>query len=205
MQRPLQPIKLPPIERHLTDDPQITKAKNDLAPIVLGTTVGMTIGLAGGPIGVLVGGIVGAGLGIFGLPIGNKKEKKNILPSWSADETGYRLSVNGEWINQRTKNEWRGNDLLVIDPVTQQCFLLEDYKNRKDNQIRSAKILPSWYADGTGYWLSVNGEWINQRTKNEWRGNDLLVIDPVTQQCFLLEDYKNIKDKQVRPAKIVNQ
>jgi hypothetical protein len=60
---------------------------------------------------------------------------------WSAGETGYRLYVNGESINARTKNEWRDDDLLVFDPKIQQYYLFENYKQRKDNRLRPAIII----------------------------------------------------------------
>lgn len=127
---------------------------------------------------------------------------------WSAENWSYDLYVNGEAIQLRTKNEWRSNDLLIFYPKDNLYFLFIDYANKQDNQLRPAESIYSpngtlWSADSSGYDLYVNGEAIHQRTKSEWRGNDLLVIDPQEKLQFLFKNYTFKKDNQLRPAEIV--
>ncbi|MBN2093461.1 hypothetical protein JW964_27805 [candidate division KSB1 bacterium] len=137
--------------------------------------------------------------------VNNKTDTLNQKEAtWSADSTGYNLYVHGE--RKNTKNEWRGNDLLVFVPTERLYFLFRDYNNKKDNQLRPAEFVNSpsgtlWSADSTGYILYVNGEC--KSTINAWHDNDLLVFIPSQRLYFLLQDFDNKKDNQLRPAESI--
>jgi hypothetical protein len=60
---------------------------------------------------------------------------------WRAEDNCFVIYVNGEAIQKRVKQIWIDNDLLLFDPVTKRYFLLRDYKNSKDNQLREAEIV----------------------------------------------------------------
>ncbi len=127
---------------------------------------------------------------------------------WCANGNGYWIYEAGKLMPAETTSAWRGDDLLVYNSVSHKYYLLEDYKNRADNQLRPAKSIKSdnqtlWCNDGKSYWLYEAGIAINNQTTSAWRENDLLVYHSASSRYFLLEDYKNRADNQLRPAKSI--
>jgi hypothetical protein len=124
---------------------------------------------------------------------------------WKHDEKVFWLYLNGEEIEQRVKGSWNNSDWLVYDPISKNTFLLQDYNNKPLNRLLPAMVLGNssdawWRYDGTYYSMFVKGEDISIRTKCFAVDNDLLVYDGPTNTTYLLKNYINSKDSQLRPA-----
>jgi len=124
---------------------------------------------------------------------------------WRTNGSEYWMYHKGNAVNSETVSEWVGDHLLVYRTTTNEYFLLRDYKNRGDNQLRSAEPIYCtngvlWKADNTGYWLYSKGKAINSETQNEWSGDDLIVTHVITGNKYIFRDYENSKDGQLRQA-----
>lgn len=133
------------------------------------------------------------------------KRKGNV--TWRSKDNLYWLYVNGEQIAKRTKSVFVDSDLLVYDPTDNLSYVLESYKERQDDQIRSATILDSseqtwWRANDGGYYIYVKGELITTATnvQSYWADSDLIVYHKPSGITYRLEDYNANKDDQLRPA-----
>lgn len=138
------------------------------------------------------------------------KRKGNV--TWRSKDNLYWLYVNGEQIAKRTKSVFVNDDLMVYDPTDNLSYLLEDYKNRQDDQVRSATIFDSsdqvwWRANDGGYYIYVKGELITTATnvQSYWADADLIVYHKPSGVTYRLEDYNANKDDQLRPAFRVNE
>jgi hypothetical protein len=122
----------------------------------------------------------------------------------------YGLYVNGQSIASRCEKSYCGDHYIVYDPAERKTYLLEDFKDLKDNQLRAGKLLgagPSifWRHDGVNnkYGLYVNGQSITSRCEKSYCGDHYIVYDPQEQKTYLLEDFRNLKDNQVRAGKLL--
>jgi len=133
---------------------------------------------------------------------------ENIL--WKrSKENLFWLYVKGEQIAKRTKSVWVDDDVLVYDNISNTTYILKDYKNRDDDQLRSAIVFDNsesvfWRRQDSSYFLYVNGESIQKRTKSGWVDNDLLVYDETTNTTFMLKDYMNKPSKELQPVQIIS-
>ncbi len=144
-----------------------------------------------------------------------KPGESDITVQWKGTRDMYWLYVNGKDISKETTNVWaeNGKDLEVYHPSTQRTFILEDYYNNCDNQIRPAKvksdqalvkIAPLWKATPeNGYWLYINGIDVSKETTYKWAGKDLRVNHEKTNTTYLLRDFNNNRDNTMRSAEIV--
>ncbi len=144
-----------------------------------------------------------------------KPDESDITVQWKGTRDIYWLYVNGKDISKETTNVWaeNGKDLEVYHPDTQRTFILEDYYNNCDNQIRPAKvksdqalvkIAPLWKATPeNGYWLYINGIDVSKETTYKWAGKDLRVYHEKTNTTYLLRDFNNNRDNTMRSAEIV--
>ncbi|WP_185114003.1 caspase family protein [Fulvivirga imtechensis] len=130
--------------------------------------------------------------------------------TWKAKDKYYWLYVGGEQIATRTTSCYSENDLIVFDPVTSQTYLLEDYKNNQDDQLRTATLLSApdhavWRANDAGYYIYSKGAWISSASdvKSHWAGNDLVVFHTPSNKSYRLENYNSRKDDQLRPAYLI--
>ncbi len=133
---------------------------------------------------------------------------ENIL--WKRSiENLFWLYVKGEQIAKRTKSVWVDDDVLVYDKESNTTYILKDYKHRTDNLLRTAIVFDNsesvfWRRQDSSYFLIVNGEEIQNRTKSGWVDDDLLVYDETTNTTFLLKNYMNRPNKQLQPVKIIS-
>jgi len=145
---------------------------------------------------------------------------------WQADSRGYTILVNGEDVTEETESIESGQDLVVIQKGTNMRYLLRNYWNNRDQKLRSAEILPSatsdyydknestaehvpittatWKASPEGYyWLYVNGVDISKETTYTTEAGNLKVYHTPSKTTFLLVDFFNRLDNNVREATIV--
>jgi hypothetical protein len=122
----------------------------------------------------------------------------------------YGLYVEGESIASRCKTTYAGDHYIVYDPQQRKTYLLEGFKNRKDNQIRAGRLLGTgssvfWRHDGVNntYGLYVNGESISSRSTASYSDDHYLVYDPNTQKTYILENFRNFKDNEVRSGRLL--
>lgn len=66
----------------------------------------------------------------------------------------------------------------------------------------TVSIVPksSWYSDGTSYWLSIDGEFIQHETVSGYAEHDLLVFHGRSSTTYLLRDFGNKGDNKERPV-----
>jgi hypothetical protein len=57
---------------------------------------------------------------------------------WMRKENSYWLFLKGETISGRTKSRISGMDLYVTDTISSVKYILYDYFNTKDNQVKTA-------------------------------------------------------------------
>jgi len=122
----------------------------------------------------------------------------------------YGLYVNGLSIAARCKTSYSKHDYLIYDPQKQKTYLLENFRNRNDNAIYAGKMLGSgpsifWRFDGENnvYALYVNGELISTRCNYTYSIDHYLVYDPLEQKTYLLENFKNLNDNQLRSGRLI--
>jgi len=136
--------------------------------------------------------------------------EREAVPIYSPSSAFYRSKDGSYWFYLKgsrksgTKSAWVGNSLLVYEPESGKHFLLKDYKFRNDNKIYPAEEEFSrtnafWRQKDGSYWFYFKGEHISG-TKNRWSGDDLIVTNPNTGKEYLLEDYKQRDDNQLREA-----
>lgn len=130
--------------------------------------------------------------------------------TWKSKDGYYWLYVEGEQVATRTTSAYVGDDLLVFDPVAEETYLLKNYKNYQDDQLRSATILSSpihsfWCANDAGYFIYVKGVWISSSAdvQSYWADSDLIVYHKPSGLSYRLSNYNNNKDYQLRPAYLI--
>ena len=126
-----------------------------------------------------------------------------------SQENLFWLYYKGSEIESRTTSTWIDDDVLVYDAKTNITYILKDYKNKADNQLRPAFLFDNaesvfWRKQDNSYWLYAKGENIHSRTKSGWVDNDLLVFDGKTNTTYLLKDFNKQTDLQLQPAKVVS-
>ena len=125
---------------------------------------------------------------------------------WRRMDNSYWLYVKGEDIQNRTKSDYIENDLIVYDEKTNITYLFKDYLVESNQlKLRPAQVVSYqdnvfWQKKGTAYWLILKGENITSRTTNRWSGVDLYVTDTKTNVTYILPDYTNASQNQLRPA-----
>jgi hypothetical protein len=121
----------------------------------------------------------------------------------------YAVYVNGETIASRCNAAYSQDDYVVYDPQENLTYLLEDFKNKKDNRLRTARLLGNgsiyWRFNGTTntYALIVEGEAIAERCESSYSGNDYIVYDPQTDKRYILENFKNLADNTFRSGRLL--
>jgi len=136
-----------------------------------------------------------------------KKLTSNNGTLWSNKDKEIFLYNHGERLYSLA-SAWRSNDLIIYDTDAGKYYLLEDYKNRNDNILFSAKKVISgngtlWSIEDKKFYFYVNGERINSLITT-WRSPDLLIYDTDVDKYYLLADYQNRDDNILRPAKKIN-
>ena len=126
---------------------------------------------------------------------------------WRYDGQYYYLYVNGDQIGSRTFSQWSGNDLIVYDEQTLSSFLLKDFYNRNDNQVRPAEIIAApgmitWKRQDNTYFLYRNDLQFAspETTVSSFSNNDLIIYEKTYQQTYLLKDWTNSNDQLQRNA-----
>ncbi|MBF0119213.1 MAG: caspase family protein [Desulfobacterales bacterium] len=127
---------------------------------------------------------------------------------WSNKEGLYYIYIEGKQVASETISEWHDNDLLVYQTTSRRYNLLENYKNRNDNKLRPARVVETpngtlWRNKEGLYYIYIDGKQVAPETTSEWKDNDLLVYHTTSKKYYLLEDYRNRGDNQLRPAKLV--
>ena len=103
---------------------------------------------------------------------------------------------------------YNGNDLVVFYPEKSTVLEFKNYTNTPFFSYQKAKETREfsndeafWMADAEGYVIIHKGKHL-PNTTSEFRGDDLIVKCPDTFMTFHLKNYRNLKDGQIRPAKI---
>lgn len=117
-------------------------------------------------------------------------------PTWSATYDGFKFFINGDNVSQSTKSEWQNDDLIVY--YDNYAFKLPNFNSNKDNNLRKAEPLTTWKSLDNSYYFFYDGEGVADKTENYWRGNDLIVR--YKNFAYLLKNYKNLKDGNIRTA-----
>jgi hypothetical protein len=129
---------------------------------------------------------------------------------WKAGDGVYYLVVRGAGIQNNVVQAWSGNDLLAYYPVNNTTYVMTNYTNRQDGQLRPADAFTDpcaavWRASGTYYWIYVRGVSIHNETTSEYEGDDLVVEHTPTLQRYKLRNFKNRGDNLLRPAECLTQ
>jgi hypothetical protein len=124
---------------------------------------------------------------------------------WKAGDGLYHLVVKGAGIQNNVVQAWSGNDLLAYYPVNNTTYVMTNYTNRQDHQLRPADVFADacaavWRASGSYYWLYVRGVSIHNETTSSYEGDDLIVVHTPTEQRFRLRNFKNRGDNLLRGA-----
>jgi hypothetical protein len=128
---------------------------------------------------------------------------------WRRVENTFWLYVMGEEIQYRTKFSTVNSDMLVYDEQTNITYLLEGYfieSNKR--QLKPARVISYmdnilWMRSGNTYWIFLKGELIRNPTTNSWNGTDLYVTDTITKTIYVLPDYANTVQNQLRPVVVI--
>jgi hypothetical protein len=128
---------------------------------------------------------------------------------WRRVENTFWIYALGEEIQYRTKFSSVNSDMLVYDELTNITYLLEGYfieSNKR--QLKPARVISYmdnilWMRSGNTYWIFVKGELIKNPTTNSWFGTDLYVTDTITKTIYVLPDYANTVQNQLRPAVVI--
>jgi|GEM_PF-3698549 len=135
---------------------------------------------------------------------------KDAVPLYSTSSAFYRSKDGSYWFYLKgsrvsnTSSAWVDNSLLVYDPESDRHFILKDYKSNNDNKVHPADEVFSrsnvfWKQKDGSYWFYVNGKHISG-TKSRWSGDDLIVTDHNTGKEYILENYNQRGDNQLREA-----
>lgn len=129
---------------------------------------------------------------------------------WKAGDGVYYLVVRGSGIQNNVVQAWSGNDLLAYYPVNNTTYIMTNYTNRQDGQLRSADAFTDpcaavWRASGTYYWIYVRGVSIHNETTSTYEGDDLVVEHTPTLQRYRLRNFKNRGDNLLRPAECLTE
>jgi hypothetical protein len=122
----------------------------------------------------------------------------------------YGLYVNGDNISARCNASYSNDDYIVYDPDTRKTYYLQDFGRRKDKRMYKGTLLstgPSIYwrhngADNT-FALYVDGEKVSGRTDNTYSGDDYICYDPDAKKRYILENFRNLKDNQLRKGRVL--
>lgn len=142
----------------------------------------------------------------------NRKEAPRGGISWRHDGINkkYALYVNGQSIAARCEKSYCGDHYIVYDPVERKTYLLENFRNLKDNQFRAGRLLGTgssifWRHDGVNkkYALYVNGRSIAAGCEKSYCGDHYIVYDPSERKTYLLENFRNLKDNRVRSGQLL--
>ena len=122
----------------------------------------------------------------------------------------YALYVDGQQIANRCEKSYSGNDYLVYDPQARKTYLLENFRNLSDNQIRPGRILGGganvfWRHNGAArtYVLYANGDMISNRCVHSYSNNHYIVYDPQTKVTYFLENFKTRTGNQLYPGQVL--
>ncbi|MEX2190365.1 MAG: caspase family protein [Bacteroidota bacterium] len=129
---------------------------------------------------------------------------------WKAADGLYHLVVRGAAVQNNVVQAWSGNDLLAYYPVNNTTYVMTNYVNRQDNQLRPADVFSDpcasiWRASGSFYWLYVRGVSVHNETTSTYEGDDLVVVHTATQQRFRLRNFKNRGDNLPRAAECLSE
>lgn len=124
---------------------------------------------------------------------------------WKAANGLYWLVADGKGIQKDVEQAWSGNDLIAYYEPSKATFVLNDYVNKQDGQIRAAETFSSpcpavWRASGNYFWLYYKGESIHNESTSSYSGDDLIVVHEKSGNKFLLRGFKNLSDNRLRQA-----
>lgn len=129
---------------------------------------------------------------------------------WRKQNNSFWLYVKGDDIQNRTRSGYVGNDLIVYDTETNITYLLRDYLiDTAELKLRPASVVSYqdnvfWMKKNNTYWLIVKGEEIQHHVTSKWSDIDLIVTDTNTNISYILPDYANATENQLKVA-LVNQ
>jgi len=118
------------------------------------------------------------------------------LATWKSIGDSYYFYYNDKSMANETTNEWFGDDLMVYNGNN--AYVLENYKIKKDGQIRLARNIPTWKYDGKSYHFYVDGKSVANKTENLDFGNDLLV--EYKEDVYLLPNFFSEKTNILKTA-----
>jgi hypothetical protein len=125
---------------------------------------------------------------------------------WRKQNNSFWLYVKGEDIQNRTQSGYVGNDLIVYDTKTNITYLFKDYLiDTEELKLRPASVVSYqdnvfWLKRNNTYWLIVKGQEIQHHVTSKWSGDDLYVTDTNTNITYILPDYANASENQLRVA-----
>ncbi len=124
--------------------------------------------------------------------------KREAIPlvTWKSTDSSYYFYYNEKSVAKETTNEWFGDDLMVY--YGNHAYIFEDYKYKKDGNIRLARNIPTWKSDGKSYSFFVDGKSVANKTQNFAFGNDLLV--EYNQSIYLLPAFYKESNSNLKTA-----
>jgi hypothetical protein len=123
-------------------------------------------------------------------------------------DNSYWFYAKGRNIQDKTKGVILENDCVVYDQQTNITYICKDFLTETDRlRLRPAQIVSYqdnvfWQKKGDLYYLILKGEMIQNRLTARWEGIDLYVTDPTTNITYILPDFNNAPENQLRPALI---
>jgi hypothetical protein len=109
------------------------------------------------------------------------------------NDKGYYFYIKGKFVSDRTNFNLVDKDLLIFDPETNTTYIFRDYA--RDQKLRPAEVLDNagfafWRkTKENAFWLLVKGEYMQNRTNNDYAGNDLVAYDTVSRITYVFKDF----------------
>ena len=128
---------------------------------------------------------------------------------WKKSGNGYLFYQAGVDLTSETTTCSVESDGLLYDKATNRNYLLEDFWNTKDEELRVAKEIIS---SSNAFWRKnernefrfyFEGSELTNTLKSAWFNDDILVFLEEGNKYFRLPDFKNIEDSRLMKAEPV--
>ena len=133
--------------------------------------------------------------------------KKKVKITWYADEDNFTVLANKKELSGGIPNNWLGDDLLIFLEKYNKYYLLENYEDNSDNQLRDAKHVADgnsllWSKLDGGYYLFENGETVNDESE-PIRIKDIMLTS-YQGNIYLFKNYDQTEDNILQEAILIN-
>ncbi len=125
---------------------------------------------------------------------------------WKVTDGNYFFYVNGVDITKNTVASGSETDVLVFDNISKRNYLLKDYRDIREQEMRQADELFSlsnafWKVnDENWFWFYLEGKEITGETNNAYYGNNLVVYHKQGGKYYVMNDYVNAEPGKMYQA-----